>query len=135
MKTETIIIGGVLLTAAAIRIIITDLIVPLVALLLALAGWRPAPSAAAAPAPVEEPRRPLALAPGNLIEITPEMLQPVALFTPRAVLQPCTVEHLRGLARAAGVPRDTYNYARKRDLIDAILAATPDRGGAGRASG
>jgi hypothetical protein len=135
MKTEAIIIGGVLLTAAAIRIIITDLIVPLVALLLALAGWRPAPSAAAAPAPAVELPRPLALAPSNLIEITPEMLQPVALVTPRAVLQPCTVRHLRSLARMAGVPRDIYYSARKQQLIDAILAATPNRGGASRASG
>jgi hypothetical protein len=134
MKTETIIIGGVLLTAAAIRTILLAL-VPLVALLLTLAGWRPALSAAAAPPQVKEPRRPLALAPAKLIEITPEMLQPVAFTTPRAVLQPCTVEHLRGLARAAGVPRDIYHSARKGDLIDAILAATPDRGGAGRASG
>jgi hypothetical protein len=74
MTTEKLVIGGAMLTATAIRIIITDLIVPLAALLLALAGWRPAPSAAVAPAPVEEPRRPLALAPCNLIEITPEMV-------------------------------------------------------------
>ena len=135
MTTEKLVIGGILLTAAAIRTIITGLIVPLVAMLLALAGWRPAPSAAVTPAQVKGPRRPLALAPGKIIEITPEMLQPVALTTPRAVLQPCTVEHLRGLARVAGVPRDIYHSARKRDLIDAILAATPDRGGTGRASG
>jgi hypothetical protein len=134
MKTETIIIGGVLLTAAAIRAILLAL-VPLVALLLTLAGWRPAPSAAAAPAPVEEPRKPLALEPGRLIEITPEILQPVALVRPRAVLQPCTVRQLRCLARMEGVPRNVYNKARKPDLIQAILAATPDRGGAGRASG
>ena len=135
MTTEKLVIGGAMLTATAIRIIITDLIVPLAALLLALAGWRPAPSAAVAPAPVEEPRRPLALAPCNLIEITPEMLQPVALVTPRAVLQPCTVRHLRGLARMAGVPRDIYHSAKKRDLIDAILYATTNKGGTGRASG
>ena len=134
MKTETIVIGGVLLTAAAIRTILLAL-VPLVALLLTLAGWRPTPSAAAAPAQVEEPRKLLALPPGRIIEIKPEMLRPVALATPRAVLQPCTVKHLRGLARMAGVPRDTYNTARKQQLIDIILAATPDRGGTGRASG
>lgn len=128
MKTEKLVIGGALLTAAAIRIIITDLIVPLVALLLALAGWSPAPSAAAAPAPVEEPRRPLALAP----EPAPA---PVPFITPRTVLKATKVEVLRCMARERGIGRDVYNYARKGELIRAILAATPDRGGAGRASG
>jgi hypothetical protein len=127
MKTETIVIGGVLLTAAAIRTILLAL-VPLVALLLTLAGWRPAPSAAAAPAQVEEPRRPLALAPAPVTA-------PAAFPTPRAVLEGTNVKVLRRMAQQAGVPRDTYNTARKQQLIDIILAATPDRGGTGRASG
>jgi hypothetical protein len=128
MKTETIVIGGVLLTAAAIRVIITDLIVPLAALLLTLAGWRPAPSAAAAPAQAVELPRPLALAPAPVAAPTP-------FPTPRAVLEGTNVKVLRRMAQQAGVPRETYNFAKKDGLIRAILAATPDRGGAGRASG
>ena len=127
MTTEKLVIGGILLTAAAIRTILQTL-VPLVALLLTLAGWRPAPSAAAAPAPVEEPRRLLALAPEPVAG-------PATFPTPRAVLEGTNVKILRRMAQSAGVPRDIYHSARKRQLIDAILAATPDRGGAGRASG
>jgi hypothetical protein len=128
MKTEAIIIGGVLLTAAAIRIIITDLIVPLAALLLTLAGWRPAPSAAAAPAPAVELPRPLALAPAPVAA-------PIVFPTPTEALEVLTVSLLRRLARERGIGREVYHFARKPDLIRAILAATPDRGGAGRASG
>ena len=127
MKTETIVIGGVLLTAAAIRTILLAL-VPLVALLLTLAGWRPAPSAAVAPAQAEEPRR--------LPAVAPEAVAAPATFpTPRAVLEGTNVKILRRMAQQAGVPRDTYHSARKSEIIRAILAATPDRGGAGRASG
>jgi hypothetical protein len=128
MTTEKIVIGGILLTAAAIRTIITDLIVPLVAMLLTLAGWRPALSAAAAPAQAEEPRRRLALAPEPVAA-------PTTFPTPRAVLEGTNVKVLRRMAQQAGVPRETYNFAKKDGLIQAILAATPDRGGAGRASG
>lgn len=127
MKTETIIIGGVLLTAAAIRTILLAL-VPLATLLLALAGWRPALSAAAAPAPGEEPRRPLALAP----EPTPA---PAVFPTPTEALEVLTVSLLCRLARERGIGREVYHFARKPDLIRAILAATPNRGGASRASG
>ena len=127
MKTETIIIGGVLLTAAAIRTILLAL-VPLVALLLTLAGWRPAPSAAAAPAPAVELPRPLALAPEPA-------LAPIVFPTPTEALEVLTVSLLRRLARERGIGREVYHFARKPDLIRAILAATPDRGGTGRASG
>jgi len=138
MTTEKLVIGGVLLTAAAIRTILLAL-VPLAAMLLALAGWRPAPSAAAAPAQAEELRRPLALAPCNLIEITPEMLQPIdpvyACLQSQRVLEAATVPVLRRIARERGIGRDAYHSAKKADLIQAILAATPNRGGTGRASG
>jgi hypothetical protein len=128
MTTEKLVIGGILSAAAAIRIIITELIVPLAALLLTLAGWRPALSAAAAPAQAEEPRRRLALAP----EPTPA---PAPFITPRGVMEATTVPVLRIMARERGIGRDIYHSARKRDLINAILAATPNRGGTGRASG
>lgn len=128
MTTEKLVISSAMLTATAIRIIITDLIVPLAALLLTLAGWRPAPSAAAAPAQAEEPRRPLAVAPEAVAA-------PATFPTPRAVLEGTNVKILRRMAQSVGVPRETYNFAKKPDLINAILAATPNRGGAGRASG
>jgi hypothetical protein len=126
--TETIVIGGTLLIAAAIRIIFTDLIAPLAALLLALAGWRPAPSTAAALVPAVEPPRPLALAPAPVVA-------PAAFPTPRAVLESANVRILRRMAQTQGISRDVYNFARKPELIQAIMAATSDGGGSSRASG
>jgi hypothetical protein len=78
-------------------------LVPLVALLLTLAGWRPS-TVAPAPAPAE----------GAPPAPTPE---PVA-----ESLAPLTVAELRRRARDAGLPRQLSRSGRRADLLAALVA-------------
>lgn len=93
------------------------LLVPALALLLTLAGWRPAPrSAAPQPQPVAPAAaEPLPPAPAVLLACAPE---PVAIAAPP--LEGLTVAQLRKLARAAGLPRSLSHAGRRAQLLAAL---------------
>ena len=104
------------------------LLVPAAALLLTLAGWRPAPqpqpvapaSDEASPAPIASPEAPTPLpqAPAFALACAPE---PVAIAAPP--LAGLTVAELRRLARAAGLPRTLSRSGRRAQLLEALAAA------------
>lgn len=88
------------LAGAWLLLQLRPLAVALVALVLTLAGWRPA----AAPAIAIAIEAPLAAA-------------PVAIAAPARRL---TVVELRALARAAGLPRSLTRNGRRADLLTAL---------------
>ena len=89
-------LGWLTIEAAAVLIAFA------VALLLTLAGWRPAAAPAARPAPLP-------------VVLTPAALPP-ALAAP---LEGLTVRELRARARAAGLPQ-LARSGRRADLIEAL---------------
>ncbi len=82
-------------------------LVPLVALLLTVAGWRPAALAPATAATVAAPEPPLA-----------PVAEPIA-----EALVPLTVAELRRRARAAELPRALSRSGRRSDLLEALEGA------------
>jgi hypothetical protein len=83
------------------------LLAALVAVLLTLARWRPAPPETA-PAPPPAP--------------APPAVNPLQLVADAAVeaLEPCTVAQLRHRARAAGLPRCLSHRGRRDALLEAL---------------
>jgi hypothetical protein len=77
--------------------------VPLVAVLLTVAGWRPATAPPPPPPPLEHP---LAVVAAGLAE----------------GLAAVPVRQLRQLARAAGLPRQLSRSGRRADLLAALVA-------------
>ena len=78
-------------------------LVPVVAVLLTVAGWRPATAPPAPPPPLEHP---LAVVAAGLAE----------------GLAAVPVRELRQLARAAGLPRQLSRSGRRADLLAALVA-------------
>lgn len=113
---------AVLALAWAVWQIARLLLVPAAALLLVLAGWRPArPGASEAPpAPIaaSEAAAPLPPAAAVVLACAPE---PVAIAAPP--LERLTVAELRRLARAAGLPRSLSRSGRRAQLLEALAAA------------
>lgn len=97
-----------LLTGWAVLTIARALLVPLVALVLTLLGWRPAPSAPPAlpPEALTAAPDPLPLAPAP---VAPELVG-------------LTVAELRKLARASGL-KTLGRTGRRRDLLEALAPA------------
>lgn len=108
--------------AWALMTVARTLLVPALALLLTLAGWRPAAPQPepVAPAPSEAPPAPIAAseAPAVVLTCAPE---PVAI--PAPPLERLTVAQLRRLARAAGLPRTLTRSGRRAQLLEALAAA------------
>ncbi len=121
-----------LLLAEALLTVLRLLVVPAVAALLVLAGWRPGPRAAAPqaqpvgaasaePLPAADaaepagPAEPLPQAPAVAMACAPE---PVGLEPPP--LERLTVAQLRRLARVAGLPRSLTRSGRRADLLLAL---------------
>lgn len=108
---------AVLALAWAVWQIARLLLVPAVAALLVLAGWRPARPAAseAPPAPIaaSEP-----LPQAVVLACAPE---PAAITAPP--LEGLNVAQLRHLARAAGLPRSLSRSGRRAQLLEALAAA------------
>lgn len=90
----------------AVAVLARAVLVPLVALLLTVAGWRPGALAPAAAAPVAAAEPPLA-----------PVAEPIA-----EALVPLTVAELRRRARAAGLPRALSRSGRRADLLEALVA-------------
>lgn len=107
---------AVMATGWALWTLARLLLVPAVALLLTLAGWRPAPRAAA-PQPVAPPA-PLPQRPAVVLACA---AAPVAIAAPP--LEGLTVAQLRKLARAAGLPRALSHSGRRADLLAALAPA------------
>lgn len=98
------------LAAAWLLLQLRPLALALIALVLTLAGWRPA--AAAAPASHGLP----AASPAIAIE-APLAAEPVAIARPSGRV---TVAELRRLARAAGLPRSLTRSGRRAELLTAL---------------
>ena len=97
-------------------------LVPVLALVLTLAGWRPA--VPTAPEPIEAPQP--AAAPVTAISLVPALTAPAApplaqlAEQAAATLQPLTVAQLRTQARAAGLPRSLTRTGRRAHLLEAL---------------
>lgn len=101
-------LSALVLLAVAAEAVLRGLLIPLAALLLALAGWgcparRPAPQSAAAPRPPAP--------------------HPLALLATEAGLAASPVADLRRRARAAGLPRSLSRSGRREALLQALAGA------------
>lgn len=97
----------------AITWALRTMVVPLVALALTLAGWRPA--VAAAPEPVAQAVEP--------VITQPLTAEPAAASPGGAVLPSLTVAQLRQRARTLGLPSRQWKSARKAELLELLAVS------------
>lgn len=103
---ELLLLAGMAVLQAAAAVAI-----PLVALLLTLAGWRP----------TARPTRPAEPAPAPAAPAAAHPLAQLAT-TAAAALEPLTVAQLRRLARSAGLPRAISRNGRRAVLLQELTA-------------
>lgn len=108
---------AVMATGWALWTVARLLLVPAVALLLTLAGWRPAPRVAAPRAAAPQPVAPPAPLPQAAAVVLACAAAPVTIAAPP--LEGLTVAQLRKLARAAGLPRALSHSGRRAQLLAA----------------
>jgi hypothetical protein len=102
---EDVVIAAALLTGWAMVAIARALLVPALALVLTVAGWRPAPSAPPALAP-EAPATPAAVAPVPAAPLAPDLSR-------------LTVQELRKVARASGL-KQLARTGRRAELLASL---------------
>jgi len=103
----------IIITFAAFRCILVDLVCPAVALLLTLAGWRPSRAPAPTPAP--------ALPPAPALETQQIQAEPIPIApkTARFFISAMTVRQLRQVAREEGFTQ-LARSGRKQQLLEAL---------------
>lgn len=105
---ELLLLAGLAALEAA-----ATLLIALVALVLTIAGWKPASAAPERPTAAPQPAAPIQPAAHPISELASQAA---------AALEPLTVTQLRRLARSAGLPRAISRNGRRSALLDELVA-------------